>query len=100
MFNNSVKPIGYLIAGPLADQLFGPALQRDGAWVPYLGWLVGSGPGAGIGAMFLCTAVAGTLISLSGYCFRATRCVEQDLPDHDYQGEEQLQLSMIPQEGQ
>jgi hypothetical protein len=52
-------------------------------WVPYLGWLVGSGPGAGIAAMFLCTAVAGALFSISGYFFRATRRVEEELPDHD-----------------
>ena len=83
MFRNGVKPLGYLLAGPLAERIFEPAMQSGGAWVPYLGWLVGSGPGAGIGAMFLCTALAGTLFSLSGYLFRATRNVEDDLPDHD-----------------
>jgi hypothetical protein len=88
MFRNGVKPVGYLLAGPLADRIFEPALQVGGAWVPYLGWLVGSGPGAGIGAMFLCTALAGTLFSASGYLFRATRQVEDDLPDHDAASEE------------
>jgi MFS transporter, DHA3 family, macrolide efflux protein len=83
MFRNGVKPVGYLLAGPLADRVFEPALLVGGAWVPYLGWLVGTGPGAGIGAMFLCTAFGGTLVALSGYLFRATRCVEDDLPDHD-----------------
>jgi hypothetical protein len=83
MFRNGVKPLGYLLAGPLADRIFEPALQPGGAWVPYLSWLVGTGPGAGIGAMFLCTAIAGSIISASGYLFRATRRVEDDLPDHD-----------------
>jgi MFS family permease len=86
MFRNGVKPIGYLLAGPLADRIFEPALQVGGAWVPYLGWLVGTGPGAGIGAMFLFTAVAGAIVSASGYLFRATRHVEDDLPDHDEAG--------------
>lgn len=83
MFRNGVKPIGYLLAGPLADRLFEPAMQPGGALVPYLGWLVGSGPGAGIAVMFLITSLLGTLIALSGYLFRATRNVESDLPDHD-----------------
>lgn len=89
MFRNGVKPLGYLLAGPLADRLFEPALQVGGPWVPYLGWLVGSGPGAGIGAMFLCTAIAGALISASGYLFRAIRNVDEDLPDHDLAASEQ-----------
>ena len=83
MFRNGVKPLGYLLAGPLADRIFEPALRDGGSWVPALGWLVGSGPGAGIGAMFLFTALGGCLISASGYLFAATRNVEDDLPDHD-----------------
>lgn len=83
MFRNGVKPLGYLLAGPLADRIFEPALQPGGVWEPYVGWLVGSGPGAGIATMFLCTAFAGALISASGYLFRVTRRVEEDLPDHD-----------------
>lgn len=83
MFRNGIKPLGYLLAGPLADRVFGPALQPNGALAPLLGPLVGTGPGAGIGAMFIMTALLGTAISLSGYCFRATRQVEHDLPDHD-----------------
>ncbi len=87
MFRNGIKPIGYLLAGPIADRIFEPALQPGGAWVPYLGWLVGNGPGAGIGAMFLCTALAGTLCAASGYLFSATRNVEDNLPDHDFDNE-------------
>jgi hypothetical protein len=43
--------------------------------------------------MFLCTALAGSIVSASGYLFRATRCVEDDLPDHDI---ETSPLSMQP----
>jgi hypothetical protein len=50
---------------------------------PIFGWLVGTGPGAGIGLMFVGTAILGALMSLSGYLFRSVRCVEDDLPDHD-----------------
>jgi hypothetical protein len=51
-----------------------------------LGWLVGTGPGAGMALMFVCTSIGGMLVSASGYFFRAVRCVEDDLPDHDTAG--------------
>jgi predicted MFS family arabinose efflux permease len=75
--------LGYLLAGPLADQLFEPALQPGGAWIPVFSGLVGTGPGAGMAAMFLFTSIGGMLISLSGYVFPSLRNVETDLPDYD-----------------
>lgn len=83
MFRNGVKPLGYLLAGPLADRLLEPALRPTGSLAPLLGPVVGTGPGAGIAAMFMLTALLGAATSLSGYLFRATRNVERDLPDHD-----------------
>jgi hypothetical protein len=83
MFRSIPKPVGYLIAGPLADRLLEPAMQPGGALTPLFGWLVGAGPGAGIGLMFAGTAIFGTVMSCSGYLFRAIRGVEDELPDHD-----------------
>jgi hypothetical protein len=57
--------------------------MASGGTLLFLGWLVGTGPGAGIALMFICTGVFGMLMSLSGYLFRAVRQVEDDLPDHD-----------------
>jgi MFS family permease len=82
MLNRSTMPMAYLFAGPLADHVFEPAMASGGALL-FLGWLVGTGPGAGIALMFICTGVFGMLMSLSGYLFRAVRQVEDDLPDHD-----------------
>ncbi|MDH3598333.1 MAG: MFS transporter [Candidatus Tectomicrobia bacterium] len=82
MFNRSTMPMAYLLAGPLADHVFEPAMAPGGALV-FLSWLVGAGPGAGMALMFGCTGVLGMLMSLSGYLFRAIRQVEGDLPDHD-----------------
>jgi MFS family permease len=76
-------PLGYLMAGPLADTVFEPAMAAGGPLTNTFGWLVGIGPGAGVGLMFACTAVLGTAVSLSGYLFSAVRCVEVELPDHD-----------------
>lgn len=82
MFQQATLPIGYLLAGPLADRVFEPAMAVGGSLSDVFGWLVGTGPGAGMGLMFACTSILGTAMSLSGYLFRSVRNVEMDLPDH------------------
>lgn len=76
------RPIGYIMGGVLADHLFEPAMTTDGALAPWLGWLVGTGSGAGIAVMFLITAVGGCLTGLAGYLVADIRHVE-DLPLSD-----------------
>jgi MFS transporter, DHA3 family, macrolide efflux protein len=76
-----LMPFGYAAGGLLADYVFEPALRQGGSLAPVLGGVVGIGPGAGMGAMFLFTCVVGTLVCLAGYLFPALRNVEQDLPD-------------------
>ena len=73
----SMMPLGYLLGGVLADNWFEPAMTR-GAMATAFGWLVGTGPGAGMAVMFLITAIAGTVMALAGYLFRAVRDVESD----------------------
>ena len=41
------------------------------------------GSSAGMALMFVCTAMLGMTVSLSGYLSRAVRRVESALPDHD-----------------
>ena len=76
-------PLGYLLAGPLADRWFEPAMMIGGSLEVTCGWLVGTGPGAGMALMFACNAILGITMSLSGYLFRIVRRAENDLPDHD-----------------
>lgn len=76
-------PFGFLLAGPLADWLFEPAMMPDGGLAPIFGNITGTGAGAGMGLMFLFTCIGGTVISLVGYLSPAIRNVEADLPDHD-----------------
>jgi len=83
MVRTAMMPLGYLLAGPLADRVFEPALMPGGALVSVFGGLVGTGPGAGMGAMFLFTSLGGTLLCLGGYAIRPVRRVELDLPDFD-----------------
>ncbi len=60
-------PLAYLVAGPLADYVFEPAMQPGGSLAGIFGPLVGSGPGAGMGLMFLGTCVLGVTLSITGY---------------------------------
>ncbi len=78
---DSAMAAGYLLAGPLADQLFEPAMAVGGSLASIFGGLVGTGHGAGMGLMFVFTAVLGMTISFAGYLFPAIRNVEDDLPD-------------------
>jgi hypothetical protein len=73
----STMPLGYLLGGVLADHWFEPAMT-GGTMATAFGWLVGTGPGAGMAVMFLVTAIAGTVMSLAGYLFPAVRGVESD----------------------
>jgi hypothetical protein len=80
MLQQMSMPGGYLVAGPLADYVFEPAMQPGSLLSAAFGGLVGSGAGAGMAVMFFCTAVLGTAMSLSGYLVRAVRCVEDAEP--------------------
>jgi DHA3 family macrolide efflux protein-like MFS transporter len=75
-----LTPLAALIAGPLADQVFEPA-RRQPAWRS-VAWLVGAGPGAGIGLMFVVAGALILAISLAVYAVPAVRRLETDLPDH------------------
>lgn len=60
------QPIGYLLGGLLADNLFEPAMLNS-AWVQHsFGLLVGTGLGAGMSSMFLFTAFFGGLLGFGG----------------------------------
>jgi DHA3 family macrolide efflux protein-like MFS transporter len=76
-------PLGMLIAGPLADKLFEPAMQPGGALVSVFSGLVGGGPGAGMALMMVLAGLLGAAVSLVGYLFPTIRDVETMLPDHD-----------------
>lgn len=76
-------PIAMLMAGPLADVVFEPAMRADGVLAPLFGWMVGTGPGAGMALIFVITGIGGMIIGLGGYLFPVIRNAEDILPDHD-----------------
>jgi MFS transporter, DHA3 family, macrolide efflux protein len=75
-----LRPAAYLVAGPLADRVFEPARGRP-VWRS-VAWLVGAGPGAGIGLMFVMAGTLALLLGLAFYGIPAIRRMESTLPDH------------------
>ena len=78
-----IGAIAPIIAGPLADRFFEPAMQPDGWLTPLFGSLLGTGPGAGMALLYVLTAILMLLVGLVGYGFRTLRSVETLLPDHE-----------------
>jgi MFS transporter, DHA3 family, macrolide efflux protein len=73
-------PVAFLMAGPLADRVFEPAVHTP-AWQTF-SWLVGAGAGAGIGLMFVIGGALTILLTIAAYALPIIRRVEAVLPDH------------------
>lgn len=82
MISRSMMPLAFLIAGPLADYVFEPLFRTGGSFHDtFLGNLLGTGPGRGIGLMFIISGLTGILASILAYMNPGIRNVEIDLPD-------------------
>ncbi len=81
MLARSSVPIGYLLAGPLADQVFEPMMASGGILAGSLGQVIGVGPGRGIGLMFIIAGFGMWLATLVMVLYPRLRLVEDELPD-------------------
>lgn len=75
----TLKPVAYLVAGPLADRVFEPARQGP-LWGSFV-WLVGAGQGAGIGLMYVIGGTLTLFLSLAFYGLPVIRRMESTLPE-------------------
>ncbi|MDF5724806.1 MAG: MFS transporter [Rhizonema sp. PD37] len=87
LFVQPAVVISTLIAGPLADYVFEPAMMPNGSLTSILGWIFGTGKGAGIALIYVISSLSMLLIGIGGYAFRTLRDVEIILPDHDASSE-------------
>lgn len=76
-------PLAMLIAGPLSDKILEPAMQAGGSLAARFGWLVGTGPGAGMSLLFVFGGLGAACVAVGGYLVPVIRNVEKLLPDHD-----------------
>jgi len=74
---------GCLIAGPLVDRVFEPAMMPKGSLAPVFGWLFGTGTGAGIALLYASCGLCMFILGLGGYAFRVLRDVEDIVSDRD-----------------
>lgn len=71
-----------LLAAPLADHVFKPAMAAGGALEPLLGPILGSGASRGIGLMVTVLGIISASFSFLAFGNRTIRTVETALPDH------------------
>ena len=78
----SVSAIATLIAGPLADQRFEPAMMSGGRLAHLLGPLFGHSAGAGMAVLYTACSVALLLIGIGGFFISSLKAIETTLTNH------------------
>ncbi|NJN80701.1 MAG: MFS transporter [Anaerolineales bacterium] len=80
--SQSMMPIAFLTAGPLADNFFEPLLKDGGALATtFIGEILGTGAGRGIGLMCILSGLTAIIISVIVFANPRIRNVEDELPD-------------------
>ena len=77
----STLPISYLLAGPLADNIFEPLLVEGGALAASAGAVIGVGSGRGIGLMFILVGLGIAFAAAVTALSPRVRRVDLELPD-------------------
>ncbi len=81
-----VNPLGLLIAGPLADNVFEPAFQNpSNSLTEFFSTWYFPGPGAGMGFMISLASIMIVFVGIFGFFYKRIRDVETIIPDFDEQ---------------
>jgi MFS family permease len=75
------SPLAKLIAGPLADQVFTPAMQEGGILTGVFGRIFGAGGGSGIALLYTLSSLGLVCTGILGYSISSLRNLEALLPD-------------------
>ncbi len=78
----AAQPLAFLIAGPLADRVFEPLLAENGLLAASVGQIIGTGPGRGMGLMFMLLGATAMLLMAATACNPRVRLIEVELPDN------------------
>jgi len=81
MIAKAASPLAYLLAGPLADDLFEPLLAATGLLTESVGQIIGIGSGRGIGLLFIMMGMIKMAVTVVGHAHPRIRFVEDELPD-------------------
>lgn len=78
----SITPIACILAGPLADNVFEPLMKNDGSiGSNFIGSLIGTGPGRGIGLLFILCGIILNAVCFIMLCKKQIMSMEKRLPD-------------------
>ncbi|MFD0275028.1 amino acid adenylation domain-containing protein [Kitasatospora sp. NPDC127111] len=77
----STLPLGHGVIAPLGASLFGPLMDDGGALAGVFGPLLGTGPGRGIGLMYLLFGLAMLVLVAVGLRLPALARFDRDVPD-------------------
>ena len=77
----SSVPLSYMAAGPIAQYLFEPLMVRNGLLASSIGRVIGTGPGRGIGLLFIIMGLLTVLIVAAGYLYPRLRLLEDEVLD-------------------
>ena len=78
MISQSAMPLAFLLAGPLADQIFEPLFSEGGAWS---NTFFGSGAGRGIGFLMVASGLILLAATIIVFLNPRVRNLEDELPD-------------------
>lgn len=81
MIAMSSMPLGYLLAGVLADSVFDKAMQQSGFLADTFGPIIGAGAGRGIGLLIIVVGILVMVWSTIGFNFKPLRYMEDKLED-------------------
>jgi MFS family permease len=77
----SSVPLSYMVAGPLAEYVFEPLLAHGGPLAGSVGRFIGTGPGRGVGFLFIIMGGLTLLIVTCGYFYPRLRFLEDEVTD-------------------
>ncbi len=78
----SIMPLAFLIAGPLADGVFEPLMAENGVLAStFVGTILSTGSGRGIGLMFISSGFLLIIASVFAYLNPRVRNIEKEIPD-------------------
>lgn len=81
MISYSIIPIAYLVAGPLSERVFEPAMAEGGALASSVGQIIGVGPGRGIALQIVLAGSVYVIAAAFIMLHPRVRRMELELPD-------------------
>ena len=82
MIAQAAEPFAIILAGPLAERVFEPLFALDGPLTgSTLGQIIGTGPGRGVGFMFVMMGTVYALAAIAIFAHPRVRRVDLELPD-------------------